>query len=145
MQQRIILAAGILALALLSADADENPTRTTSKQSPISTHVLDTRRGRPANGIGVQLAARTDSGTWQELGRGTTDADGRIGDLFPADKTLNRGVYRLTFDVAHYFAAMKQESFYPEVTIVFEIRSPTEHYHVPLLLSPYGYSTYRGS
>ncbi len=111
--------------------------------SPITTHVLDTARGRPAAGVPVLLELRSGSETWTERGRGTTDADGRIKDLVAGP--LVPGVYRLTFDTAAYFRAQKLEAFYPYVAIVFEVRDPASHHHVPLLLSPFGYSTYRGS
>jgi 5-hydroxyisourate hydrolase len=112
--------------------------------SSITTHVLDTAAGRPAAGVGVTLELQSDQG-WQELGRGATDGDGRLRTLLPADFTFAPGVYRLTFDVGAYFAAQHVASFYPSVSISFVVRDAAEHYHVPLLLSPYGYSTYRGS
>jgi len=111
--------------------------------SAITTHVLDTSIGRPAAGLGVVLEVRLDGGQWKALGRGRTDADGRLRDLFSG--ALHAGTYRITFDVAAYFRARNVESFYPEVEVVFTVRDATQHYHVPLLLSPYGYSTYRGS
>jgi len=92
----------------------------------------------------VVLELRTDSGH-RELGRGVTDADGRLRTLLPAGEPLDRGIYRLTFHTGPYFAAHALHGFYPEVTIAFEVREPLEHYHVPLLLNPFGYSTYRGS
>ena len=112
--------------------------------SGITTHVLDTSRGQPAVGVAVTLEFEGDSG-WQQIGRGVTDADGRARDLLPAAYTLAAGVYRLTFQTEAYFAAQKIEAFYREIVIVFTIRDPAQHYHVPLLLSPFGYSTYRGS
>jgi 5-hydroxyisourate hydrolase len=102
----------------------------------ITTHVLDTSRGRPAAGIPVVLERALDSG-WREVGRGTTDADGRVSDLLAARP--DDGRYRLTFDTGAY------SRFYPEVTVTFVVGGGEEHYHVPLLLSPFGYSTYRGS
>ena len=110
----------------------------------ITTHVLDTAAGRPAAGVAIVLELESDQG-WQELGRGATDADGRLQQLLPADFKLAPGVYRLTFDTAAYFAARHSEGFYPRVTVSFVVRDAGAHYHVPLLLSPYGYSTYRGS
>jgi 5-hydroxyisourate hydrolase len=110
--------------------------------SGVTTHVLDTSRGRPAVGVPVVLELAGESG-WQPLGRGTTDADGRVRDLLasaPAD-----GRYRLTFDTGAYFRAVGEACFYPEVSVTFVVGSGQEHYHVPLLLSPFGYSTYRGS
>jgi len=103
--------------------------------STLSTHVLDTALGKPAAGIGVTLLRGE-----QVLGQATTDADGRARDFV---KTIEPGEYRLRFDVAGYFAG--RESFYRSITIDFVVRAANEHHHVPLLLSPFGYSTYRGS
>jgi 2-oxo-4-hydroxy-4-carboxy-5-ureidoimidazoline decarboxylase len=115
------------------------------EMSPITTHVLDTARGYPAEGVGVVLERREPGGRWIELGRGKTDANGRIAALLPADAALAAGVYRLTFATEPYFANIGVRGFYPEIQISFQIDHPHEHYHVPLLLSPYGFSTYRGS
>ncbi|MFO0677362.1 MAG: hydroxyisourate hydrolase [Polyangiaceae bacterium] len=112
--------------------------------SGITTHVLDTAQGRPARGVPVRLDAWTGT-AWKELGRGETDADGRKRDLLPAGTAITAGRYRMFFDTGAYFAAAGTTSFYPEAAIVFEIHDPTQHFHVPLLLAPYGYSTYRGS
>jgi 5-hydroxyisourate hydrolase len=112
--------------------------------SGITTHVLDTARGRPASGVPITLSIRATDGAWREIGRGMTDGDGRLRTLTPA-ADVERGTYRITFDTSAYFAAQGVQGFYPEATIVFEVRDGTEHYHVPLLLQPYGYSTYRGS
>jgi 5-hydroxyisourate hydrolase len=112
--------------------------------SAITTHVLDTSRGRPAGGILVVLEVAAGGGH-RELGRGSTDADGRLRTLLPAGAPLDRGTHRLTFHTAAYFAAQGVEGFFPTVQIDFEVRDPAQHHHVPLLLSPYGYSTYRGS
>lgn len=111
--------------------------------SPITTHVLDTARGRPASGLRVSIEIRT-RGRFRVVGRGTTDRNGRLTDLLPEGR-LRRGVYRLTFATGAYFRARRRPSFYPSVSVLFEIRLPGEHYHVPLLLSPFGYATYRGS
>ncbi len=112
--------------------------------SGITTHVLDTSRGKPASGVPVLLETREEEG-WREIGRAVTDDDGRVRQLLPAGSSLIPGIYRLTFDLDPYFAARDVESFYPEASIVFNIRDANQHYHVPLLLSPFGYSTYRGS
>jgi 5-hydroxyisourate hydrolase len=112
--------------------------------SAITTHVLDTARGEPAEGVPATLSIETASG-WQLVGKGTTNADGRITDLVPNDFDFVLGVYRLAFNTGKYFAARKTQSFYPKVVVVFQIDDPSQHYHVPLLLSPFGYSTYRGS
>jgi 5-hydroxyisourate hydrolase len=112
--------------------------------SQITTHVLDVSRGRPASGISVLLELQTTSDSWKELAKGATDSDGRLKNLLESRK-LETGTYRLTFDTAAYFAERKIESLYPKVNIVFEVKNAHEHYHIPLLLSPFGYSTYRGS
>jgi 5-hydroxyisourate hydrolase len=112
--------------------------------SGITTHVLDTARGRPAAGVPVTLEAKTEGG-WTPVGRGATDADGRLRDLAPADFRLREGEYRLTFGAGAYFSASGTEGFYTEVVVTFVVRDAAAHHHVPLLLSPHGYTTYRGS
>ncbi len=113
--------------------------------SAVTTHVLDTSIGRPAAGVPVRLEFQAGGQLWKTLGEGTTDADGRASHLLPSGGNLAPGIYRLTFDTRAYFRSLHQEAFYPEVTVVFSVADPAQHYHVPLLLSPYGYSTYRGS
>ena|SRR3712207_2714342 len=113
--------------------------------SAITTHVLDVSKGRPAAGVPVALELEADDGDWQLLGKGTTDADGRLSSLLPDGQPLAIGTYMLTFDTETYFRAHNVEGFYPFVQVVFSILDTDAHYHVPLLLSPYGYSTYRGS
>ncbi len=110
----------------------------------ISTHVLDITRGRPASGVPVTLERREDGKAWQSVSSGKTDADGRIKDLV-AEGRLTEGTYRIAFDTGTYFAQIGVEGFYPEAAVVFVVRDADAHYHVPLLLSPFGYSTYRGS
>lgn len=109
----------------------------------ITTHVLDTSRGRPAAGVPVALD-RHDAGSWTPVGRGVTDTDGRARDLTPA-AAVAPGTYRLRFEVAPYFAASGTPAFYPVVEVTFTVRDGAEHHHVPLLLAPHGFSTYRGS
>jgi 5-hydroxyisourate hydrolase len=106
----------------------------------LSTHVLDTSRGMPASGVHVQLRS-----AWSPalLGEGVTDGDGRIGTLGP--ERLDVGDYTVRFDTGDYFARRGEPAFYPEVAVTFTIADPDEHYHVPLLLNPFGYATYRGS
>ena len=113
--------------------------------SAITTHVLDTSRGRPASGVPIHLEVQEADGDWRALGAGATDDDGRLRDLLPDDSDLQPGIYRLIFDTAAYFEAHSLRSFYPHIIVVFLIHDAQQHYHVPLLLSPYGYSTYRGS
>ena len=112
--------------------------------SGITTHVLDTARGRPASGVPVLLEIR-DGKNWRGIGRALTDEDGRVRQLLPAGSALTPGIYRLTFGIETYFRKLEIEGFYPEAAIVFHVRDANQHHHVPLLLSPYGYSTYRGS
>ena len=112
--------------------------------SGITTHVLDTSRGRPASGVPVVLEIREGEG-WREIGRAVTDEDGRVRQILPAGSALIPGVYRLTFGIETYFRDQEIEGFYPEAAIAFHVRDANQHHHVPLLLSPYGYSTYRGS
>lgn len=113
--------------------------------SPITTHVLDTALGRPAAGLAITLSRREpESGSWRALASGATNADGRIADLLEPG-ALTAGEFRMEFDTGAYVKATGRSGFYPRVTIDFTIEAPDEHYHVPLLLSPYGYSTYRGS
>lgn len=112
--------------------------------STISTHVLDTSLGRPAAGIRVTLE-RVSDGAARMIGHGATDADGRVRELLPKGEQLEPGDYRLRFETAEYFSAAGRDAFYPHVTVDFRVWEGTAHYHVPLLLSPFGYSTYRGS
>ncbi len=111
----------------------------------ISTHVLDTTTGRPAAGVGVVLERQGAGGELQHVSRARTDADGRVRELVPGAVDLDTGTYRLTFETGAYFETLEIEGFYPRVSVLFMVRDSSQHYHVPLLLSPYGYSTYRGS
>ena len=111
----------------------------------ITTHILDISLGRPAGGVAVTLELYLSPDNWMEMGKGETDADGRLRTLLSPDHVLKPGVYRLTFQTGAYFMSQMIDIFFPEVSIVFTVQDPEQHYHVPLLLSPYGYSTYRGS
>ena len=111
--------------------------------SPITTHVLDTATGAPAAGVPIRLElARGD--TWELVGSGQTNSDGRLPGLMD-EGALQAARYRITFDTGTYLAKQQRPGFYPYVEVVFEITDPEAHHHVPLLLSPFGYSTYRGS
>lgn len=112
--------------------------------SPITTHVLDTMRGKPAAGIRASLEKKI-GGAWMKLAAGITNKDGRISDLLPSTFKLSKGTYRMRFDTAVYFRRCKTRGFYPYIDVTFEISDTKEHHHIPLLLSPFGYSTYRGS
>ena len=111
--------------------------------SPLTSHVLDTATGRPAAGLDL-VVDRLHDGQWERLCTGKTNTDGRAPGLLTQDE-FAAGTYRVTFATGPWLAAQNQPVFYPEAAIVFVVDSPTEHYHIPLLLSPFGYSTYRGS
>jgi 5-hydroxyisourate hydrolase len=111
--------------------------------SPLTTHVLDTARGLPAEGVPVELEIAED-GAFRPLAAGRTDADGRLRDLLPPGG-LRAAVYRLRFDVDAYHAALGVRGFFPVAELIFRVDEPERHHHVPLLLSPFGYTTYRGS
>ena len=111
--------------------------------SQITTHILDTSRGKPAWGVAVFFYQKI-ADDWIYYAKGTTNSDGRIPNLLSEDEELPLGIYKITFDVIHYFNTLDTECFYPTVEIIFEIKT-LDHYHIPLLISPFGYSTYRGS
>ncbi len=108
--------------------------------SHLSTHILDTALGRPATGVAVTVSVRKGD-TWVVVGSGATDDNGRVTDLLDKEP-LEAATYRLAFSTAAYLGA---KAFYPEVVVTFRVDDPSEHHHIPLLLSPFGYSTYRGS
>lgn len=111
--------------------------------SQITTHILDTTKGKPVTGVRISIY-QGENDTWTEITWGVTNNDGRITDLLRSDMTLQRGIYKLRFETKDYFDKEQIPTFYPYVEIVFDVTSD-EHYHIPLLLSPFGYSTYRGS
>ncbi len=110
----------------------------------ISTHILDTALGRPAADVPVSLAI-WQSAEWVLLNSVTTDADGRAKYLLPVDQPLTVGLYRARFETSVYYQAQRLQGLYPFVEIVFEVRDAAQHFHIPLLLTANGYSTYRGS
>ena len=112
--------------------------------SAITTHILDTSKGKPASDVMVVLEMNKGE-QWLPLGDGLTDNDGRVKNLLSDDHKLQTGHYRLTFEINDYFEAQGTESFYPQASIDFYVKKSDEHYHVPLLLNPFGFSTYRGS
>lgn len=111
----------------------------------ISTHVLDTALGKPAARVPVRLEHRDKGGRWKTLGSSSTDADGRCTQLLAESQTVTEGVYRLVFDTASYYAAQNVAGLYPVIEITFEARKGDSHFHIPLLLSPNGYTTYLGT
>lgn len=109
----------------------------------LTTHILDTNSGKPADGVAISLHFLKDN-DWKVLANGITNKDGRISDLVSAGDIPGKGVYKMKFETGSYFREKGIKNFYPHVEITFEIDSD-EHYHIPLLLSPFGYTTYRGS
>jgi 5-hydroxyisourate hydrolase len=123
-----------------SAESEGKPVAT----SQLSTHVLNTTTGKPAAGVLVVLHRQAGQ-DWDELKRAETDGRGRVSDLSVPEKALPAGTYRFVFETGKYFESQGISTFFPRVEIIFVIEKTDEHYHVPLLISPYGYSTYRGS
>jgi 5-hydroxyisourate hydrolase len=116
-----------------------------SEMKGISTHILDTVHGRPAKDVGVRLEKKNTSGDWRLLASARTDQDGRCPQLLPEGEDLSAGVYRLIFDSGNYYVPQKIDALYPVVEVTFQAREDESHFHIPLLLSPNGYTTYRGS
>ncbi len=118
-----------------------------AEPNPLSVHVLDLQTGQPSPGIQVDLERRVEAGGWQALGSGVTDGQGRIRALVPAAalQQWSAGEYRVVFRTGEFYARQKQPSFFPEIPVVIRVDSAKQHYHVPLLLSPFGFSTYRGN
>jgi len=112
--------------------------------SQITTHVLDTAKGLPAKGIPISLQRPIDDNQWEDIASGITNSDGRVPNFLEDNFVLEPGTYRMLFNTKTYFEQSGTVGFYPEVPVIFEIND-TQHYHIPLLLSPFGYSTYRGS
>ena len=115
-----------------------------ARRSPISTHVLNTSSGRPAAQVAVALQRQAGK-AWKSVGAERTDAQGRAANLYPPEEPLQAGTYRLVYETRKYFKDQGVQTFFPTVEVVFEIEKTGEHYHVPVLVSPFGYSTYRGS
>jgi len=131
---RSFLAAGLLG-ACLHAGASDNP---------LSVHILDLQSGQPTAGVNVTLEQR-DGQQWRTLGQGMTDAQGRVRALYPADRQITAGAYRIVFKTGEHYARLRQPTFFDQIPVEFKVENTAQHYHIPLLLSPYGYSTYRGN
>lgn len=112
--------------------------------NPLSVHVLNLQDGLPSPGVSVTLE-KQDGEDWSKLNTGTTNEQGRITALYPEGKTLEKGTYRVTFKTGEWFKSHQAATFFPEVPVIFEADGSVPHYHIPLLLSPYGFSTYRGN
>ncbi len=113
--------------------------------SGITTHVLDLKTGLPARGVAVRLEILSAERGWTALADRVTDDDGRVRDFIPPGARLDPGLYRLTFRTGEYFRAQGAPAFHPEVVVTFEVTDASRAHHVPLLVSPFGYTTYRGS
>lgn len=116
-----------------------------SSMKGISTHVLDLVHGKPAKGVAVRLEKQNAAGDWRVLTLARTDQDGRCGQLLPEGENLSAGVYRLSFDTGSYYGLQNIDTLYPAMEVMFQARDGESHFHIPLLLSPNGYTTYRGS
>jgi 5-hydroxyisourate hydrolase len=136
--------ASVLIFGVLLAGSVQAADEKERVRSPITVHVLDSSRGKPAVGLTAVLEQAKGDG-WQKIAEGQTDANGRLDKLLPADKAVAAGVYRIRLESGAYFAASKTKTFYPYIVIVFEIENPKDHRHIPLILSPFGYTTYRGN
>ena len=112
--------------------------------NPLSVHVLNLENGLPSPGVNVTLEIHVGQ-NWQPLAQGVTNEQGRIGELFPEKQAMEAGQYRVVFKTGEYFKKAGRDTFFPEIPVIFEVKNADQHYHIPLLLSPYGFSTYRGS
>lgn len=138
MNKNLILTALLTFLVSITSVAQE-------KAYQLSSHILDINTGRPAEGVTIVLSKLNDQKAWTQVEDKTTDANGRVKDFLEQRPGVShQGIYKLTYLVGSYFEAQSQESFYPFIEVVFEIKDDS-HYHVPITLSPYGYSTYRGN
>lgn len=136
-----------LAAALMSVSAfsmAHTEAQTPPMKNPISVHVLNLKTGVPSEGVTVRLDKK-EGDKWVKLNSAVTSKDGRINALYPAGQEINPGDYRVTFETGKYYADHNEDTFFPEIPVIIHVPKAGEHYHVPLLLSQYGYSTYRGS
>ena len=134
--KRLIPLTLVLAIASLSTAA--------LAANPLSVHILDLQTGQPTAGVTVTLEQKTGT-DWRQLASGVTNAQGRIAEMYPADKTIEKGDYRIVFKTGEHYARLKQETFFPEIPVQLHVEKTDQHYHIPLLLSPFGFSTYRGN
>jgi len=132
----------LIALSLLLLSG--LPTAFAAPEGTLSVHILNQQTGKPSPNVTVVLEKRTDSG-WQKLATAKTDNNGRIASLYPQESAMTKGVYKVTFATGNYFQQNGQASFFPEIPVIFNVSQENEKLHIPLLLSQYGYSTYRGN
>ena len=112
--------------------------------NPLSVHILDLQSGQPTAGVTVTLEQKKDN-DWKQISSGVTNAQGRISAMYPLDAPMQTGDYRIVFKTGAHYARLKQETFFPEIPVQFHVEKTDQHYHIPLLLSPFGFSTYRGN
>ncbi|QMV74567.1 hydroxyisourate hydrolase [Comamonas piscis] len=137
MQKTRLLIAGLLLNAAIATSA-------LAAQNPLSVHVLNLQDGLPSVGVNVTLEKKVDN-KWVQINEGVTNAQGRIPALFPTESTMEKGSYRVTFQTEEWFNKQKTITFFPEIPVIFKADGSVPHYHIPLLLSPYGFSSYRGN
>lgn len=137
MKKRIYLFATAVLISILTAFGQ-------TKEYQLSSHILDINRGKPVSGVRITLSKQGKDARWTVIDEKQTDKDGRVKDFLERDGHDHTGIYKLTYHIGPYFESQEQSSFYPFIEVVFEI-TDNQHYHVPITLSPYGYSTYRGS
>ncbi|WP_336777656.1 hydroxyisourate hydrolase [Pantoea sp. USHLN256] len=133
-----------LSALLLTPSLSAVTAQAATTKNPLSVHVLNLQTGSPTSGIEVELDQKQNN-NWVKLATGKTDSNGRISALFPEDKTASAGSYRVVFKTGDYYKMSNQKTFFPEIPVEFNMENNGEHYHIPLLLSPFGYSTYRGN
>ena len=138
---RTFFAASLMSACLHAAAA---PEATPATDNPLSVHILDLQSGQPTAGVAVTLEQR-DGRDWRALANAVTDAQGRVRALYPAGKPLAAGAYRIVFKTGEHYARLRQPTFFDQIPVEFKVDNTAQHYHIPLLLSPYGYSTYRGN
>lgn len=131
---KLILTTGLACISALSFAAP----------NPLSVHILDLQSGQPMPGVVVTLEQKKEA-DWEQINSGVTNEQGRIVALYPATQTLSVGIYRVIFKTGKHYAQLNQKTFFVEIPVEFNLDKVDEHYHIPLLLSPYGYSTYRGN
>ena len=134
-----------LALSLLSVLCVAGlPAAIAAPEGTLSVHILNQQTGKPSAEVTVILEKQTGTG-WQKLATSKTDSNGRVKSLYPQDSAMSAGVYKVTFETGDYFKQQGQASFFPEIPVIFSVSQQNEKLHIPLLLSQYGYSTYRGN
>ncbi|WP_205438592.1 hydroxyisourate hydrolase [Edwardsiella tarda] len=136
---RFSLVGMVLSVSSVSFAAQMEPAK-----NPISVHVLNLQTGVPSEGVSVILDKK-EGDKWVKLNSAVTSQDGRINALYPVGKDIEPGDYRVIFETGKYYANHNEDTFFPEIPVIIHVKKTGEHYHVPLLLSQYGYSTYRGS